>query len=36
MPELRAALRFLGQPDVAAQSPDELLAAAAKVWKLTA
>jgi hypothetical protein len=36
MPELRAALRFLGQPDVAAHSPDELLVAAAKVWKLTA
>jgi len=36
MPELRAALRFLRQPDVHAQSPDELLAAAARVWTLTA
>jgi glutamyl-Q tRNA(Asp) synthetase len=36
MPELRAALRFLRQPEVNAQSPDELLAAAARVWMLIA
>jgi glutamyl-Q tRNA(Asp) synthetase len=36
VPELRAALRFLGQSEVSAQSPGELLTAAAKVWTLRA